>query len=138
MKVTAKEEAGLMVMAYLAKMAGDGPVSLKAVAEESQITLKYLEKVVPDLRKAGLIESERGVNGGYFLTREPGEITLAETLVALNGVILSNQCLGAGLDDEPCPKIGDCPIHPVWEKLSNRIEDTLQGITLQDVVSVDV
>jgi Rrf2 family protein len=134
MKVTAKEEAGLMVMAYLAKMAGDGPVSLKAVAEESEITLKYLEKVVPDLRKAGLIDSERGVNGGYSLTRAPAEITLAETLMALNGDILSTQCVGVGAEDEPCPKMGSCPVHPVWDQLYLRLEETLKGITLQDLV----
>jgi Rrf2 family protein len=133
MKVTAKEEAGLIVMAHLARMAAEGPVSLKAVAEESGITLKYLEKVVPDLRKEGLIESERGVNGGYFLTRQPQEITLAETLVALNGDILSQQCIGMGLEDDPCPRMGDCPVHPVWNLLYQRLEDTLSGITLNDL-----
>ena len=132
MKVTAKEEAGLMLMAHLAQSAESGPVSLAQISEDSQITLSYLEKVVPSLRKAGLVHSERGVNGGYILTRKPDEITVAEALRALNGDILSNQCIGHGLNN-PCPKMDHCPIHTVWDTLYERVEQTLEQITLKDL-----
>lgn len=131
MKVTAKEEAGLMLMAHLAQAADRDPVSLAQISEDSQITLSYLEKVVPSLRKAGLVNSERGANGGYSLTRKPEEITVAETLRALNGDILSTQCVSHG--DTPCPKMGNCPVHTVWDTLYDRIEDTLKQITLKDL-----
>lgn len=132
MKVTAKEEAGLIVMAHLAQAAQNGPISLAQISEDSQITLSYLEKVVPSLRKAGLVESERGAAGGYSLTRKPEEITVAETLRALNGDILSTQCVGHGADS-PCPKIGHCPVHTVWDRLYDRIDETLERITLKEL-----
>ena len=132
MKVTAKEEAGLLVMAYIAKMSGEHPVSLKAIAEESDISLAYLEKVVPSLRKAGLIDSERGVNGGYSLAKPAAEISVADTLVALSGDILSTQCVGHGLED-PCPQMGKCPVHSVWDKLYDRVVEVLREISLADL-----
>ncbi|MCD6475735.1 MAG: Rrf2 family transcriptional regulator, partial [Anaerolineaceae bacterium] len=125
MKVTAKEEAGMLVMGYLAQLEKDGPVSLKKIAEESDISLAYLEKVVPSLRKAGLIHSERGVKGGYSLGRPSEEINVAEVLRALSGDILLNQCAGTGLDN-PCTKKDTCPIHPLWDILYNRMEDLLE------------
>ena len=131
MKVTAKEEAGLLVMAHLAQTADHGPISLAQISVNSEITLSYLEKVVPALRKAGLVHSERGANGGYKLTRKPEEITVAEALRALNGDILSVQCVGH--KETPCPKVGNCPVHSVWDRLYGRIEDTLEQITLKDL-----
>jgi Rrf2 family protein len=132
MKVTAKEEAGLLLMAHLAQLADQGPVSLAQIAEDSQVSLAYLEKVVPDLRRAGLVQSERGVNGGYTLTRPPEEITIAEILRALDGDILSSQCIGTGLEN-PCPKMGNCPVHSVWDLLYARVDSTLSAITLRDL-----
>lgn len=137
MKVTAKEEAGLLMMVHLARLSVKGAVSLKDVADESQLSVKYLEKIVPDLRKAGLIDSERGVNGGYALTRGADTITVADVLRALNGDILSNQCVGAGLDDEPCTRIGNCFIHPMWNLLYARMEEVLEHLTLQDLLAFD-
>jgi Rrf2 family protein len=131
MKVTAKEEAGLIVMAHLAQAADSGPISLAQISEDSQITLAYLEKVMPSLRKAGLVDSERGASGGYSLTRKPEEITVAEALRALNGDILSVQCVGH--KDSPCPKVGNCLVHSVWDRLYHRIEDTMEQITLKDL-----
>jgi Rrf2 family iron-sulfur cluster assembly transcriptional regulator len=131
MKVTAKEEAGLMLLAHLAQATDKGPVSLAQISEDSQITLSYLEKVVPALRKAGLVNAERGANGGYSLSRKPEAITVADALRALNGDILSTQCVGHG--DKPCPKVGNCPVHTVWDTLYDRIEDTLKQITLKDL-----
>ncbi len=132
MKVTAKEEAGLLVMAYISRMATAHPVSLKDIAEESDLSLAYLEKVVPSLRKAGLIHSERGVNGGYSLAKPAGEISVADTLEALSGDILSTQCVGHSLDN-PCPKMAKCPVHSVWDQLYDRVEEVLQEISLADL-----
>lgn len=131
MKVTAKEEAGLLLMAHLAQSAESGPVSLAQISEDSQLTLSYLEKVVPSLRKAGLVRSERGASGGYSLAKKPEEITVAEALRALNGDILSVQCVGH--KNTPCPKVGHCAVHQVWDKLYTRVEDTLEHITLKDL-----
>lgn len=131
MKVTAKEEAGLLLMAHLTQNTESGPVSLAQISEDSQLTLSYLEKVVPSLRKAGLVRSERGASGGYSLTRKPEEITVAEALRALNGDILSVQCVGH--KDTPCPKVGSCAVHSVWDRLYDRIEETLEQITLKDL-----
>ena len=132
MKVTAKEEAGMLVMGYLAQLEKDGPVSLKKIAEESDISLAYLEKVVPSLRKAGLIHSERGVKGGYSLGRPAEKINVAEVLRALSGDVLLNQCVGTG-SDNPCTKKDTCPIHPLWDTLHSRVEELLEKMTLKDL-----
>jgi len=131
MKVTAKEEAGLILMAHLAQTAENGPISLAQISEDSQLTLSYLEKVVPSLRKAGLVRSERGASGGYSLTRDPAEITVADALRALGGDILSVQCVGR--KETACPKVGSCAVHSVWDRLYDRIDETLERITLKDL-----
>lgn len=132
MKVTAKEEAGMLMMAYLARMEKNGPVSLKNIAEKSELSLAYLEKVVPSLRKAGLIHSERGVNGGYSLGRSAEEINAADVLRALSGDVLLYQCVGTE-SDKICPKKATCPVHSVWDTLYNRVEELLEKITLKDL-----
>ena len=135
MKVSAKEENGLLAMAGLAKYYTDlaQPVALSVIAQDQQISLDYLEKIFPSLRKAGLVHSIRGANGGYILAKPPQSITVAEVLRALNGEVLTIQCTGRKTD-AVCSFKSPCLAKPVWNTLQSRIDETLSAITLADLV----
>lgn len=135
MKVSAKEENGLLAIAGLAKYYNgpEMPVSLSVIAADQQISLEYLEKIFPALRKADLVRSIRGVNGGYVLTRPPQSITVAEVLKALSGEVLTIQCAGKRTE-AACNAKSPCLAKPVWNTLQNRILETLSVITLADLL----
>ncbi len=135
MKVSAKEENGLLAIAGLAKYEQklETPVSLNTIANDQQISLEYLEKIFPALRKAGLVQSVRGVNGGYTLTRPPEQITVAEVLSAINGEVLTVNCAG-NKTQSSCSGNSPCLARPVWNVLQKRISATLSAITLADLL----
>ena len=87
MMFSTKSEYGVRVMVELARRGGVQPVALTEIAEHERLPLAYLEHLVARLRRAGLIESRRGAHGGYLLAREPGQITMAEVVAALEGEI---------------------------------------------------
>ena len=132
MKVTAKEQYGLRAMAELSKTYGRGPVPLSEVAQAQEISLDYLEQVVPDLRNAGLLTSTRGAKGGYELARPPDQITIGEVLRALDGDILPVQCVGDECK-EPCARTDDCGARTVWQAVHDQIQHTLNNMRLADL-----
>ena len=135
MKVTAKEENGLLAIAGLAKyyFGPDRPISLATIANDQQISLEYLEKIFPALRKAGLVQSVRGAGGEYMLTRPPHEITVADVFKALNGEVLTVQCVGRNQETR-CNVKSPCLAKPVWNTLQIRVLETLSSITLADLI----
>jgi Rrf2 family cysteine metabolism transcriptional repressor len=132
MKVSAKEQYGLRVMAELAKTYGQGPVPLGEVAQEQEISLDYLEQVVPDLRNADLLTSTRGARGGYELARSPDRITVGDVLRALDGDILPMQCVGDE-HKEPCTRTEECGARTVWQTIHDQILHTLDNMRLADL-----
>ena len=78
MKLSTKGRYGVTAMYDLAMHVGKGPISLKSVAERQEISEHYLEQLMGQLRKAGLVKSTRGAQGGYMLTKQPTEITVGQ------------------------------------------------------------
>jgi Rrf2 family cysteine metabolism transcriptional repressor len=132
MKVSAKEQYGLRVMAELADRYGEGPVSLSEVAHAQGLSLDYLEQIVPALRDAGLLNSTRGAKGGYELTRPSDEITVGDVLRALDGDILPVLCVSES-DARPCVRGDTCAARTVWQTIRDRVIETLDGMTLADI-----
>ena len=132
MKVSAKEQYGLRAMAELAGHYGEGPISLSEVAHAQDLSLDYLEQIVPALRDAGLLNSTRGARGGYELSRPSAEITVGDVLRALEGDILPVQCVSEG-DLPPCVRSETCAARTVWQTVRERMLETLEGITLADL-----
>ncbi len=133
MKFSAKEQYGLRAMVELAKRYGQGPVSLGTVAQSQAISLAFLEQVVMPLRAAGLLDSTRGANGGYALTRNPGSVTVAEILRALEGDVVSFSCV-SNAADAPCKRgEGACGARQVWERVQGRLTEALDATTLADL-----
>jgi Rrf2 family cysteine metabolism transcriptional repressor len=131
-KVTTKEQYGLRAMAELAGRYGQGPVPLGEVAKAQDISLDYLEQVIPALRDAGLVASTRGAKGGYELGRTPHEITVGDILRALDGDILPVRCVS---DDcrEPCSRTDECGARTVWQTVHEQVSRTLDSIHLADL-----
>ncbi len=132
MRISARELYGLRAMSEFARRFGQGPVSLAEVARHQGISQAYLEQIAIDLRRAGLLESRRGVQGGYLLSRPPQAITAGDIIRALEGSILPVECV-AEHKCSPCSYEEECTARSVWEKVSNRLAETLDAITLANL-----
>jgi len=131
MKLSTRGKYGLYAMFYLATQAGNGPQPLKSIAETG-VPEQYLEQLLGTLRRAGLVTTVRGVQGGYQLAREPAEITVGDIIDATEGPVSLSECLH---DSEACQKSGGCPTRMVWSRLTDQINGLLQSITLKDMLN---
>jgi Rrf2 family protein len=121
-------------MVALAKHYGDGPVSINMVAKESLVPYAYLEQLIVPLRKAGLVESKRGAQGGYQLTRSPELVRVGEVYRVMEGPVAPMDCVSEDPADQTCPLIDGCETRPVWLRVRDSIVDTLDSMTLADLV----
>ncbi len=132
MKISTKGRYALRLMVDLAKAEENEYVSLRGVALRQEISMKYLEQIVSQLTKAGQVQSVRGPQGGYRLTRDPSQYTIGEILRVTEGSIAPGSCV----DSTPnrCVRAGQCEALPVWEGLYEVIQNYVDSVTLQDVV----
>ena len=133
MNVTTRGRYALRVMLDLAQHGGSGFVSLKTVAERQDISMKYLEAIVCELKKAGLLESGRGKEGGYRLSRTPEDYSVGEILRVLEDNLAPVACIKAGSVD--CAHAGECMTLPMWRELDELTNAYLDRVTLQDLLS---
>ena len=135
MKLSAREQYGLRAMIELGRRYGEGPVSLSDVAESQGISLGYLEQIAPLLKGANLVESTRGVRGGYELTRAPWEITVGDVVRALEeGYIMPLKCIPGAEGEESCTRKGVCTARDVWKRMHEGMVEVLDSTTLADLV----
>ena len=130
MKLSTRSRYGVRMMIALAQKAIDGPVFLKDIAAGEEISEKYLSLIVIPLRQAGLIRSIRGAHGGYVLAKAPEDISLADILSAVEEETSLVQCV---TDPAHCDRSATCPTRDVWTLLSDRINETMTGVTLADL-----
>jgi Rrf2 family protein len=123
-------------MSEFAHHYGQGPLPLSEVARSQGISQAYLEQIAIDLRRAGLLRSKRGAQGGYSLTREPQETTAGDVIRALDGSILPVQCM-AEQKCTPCSYADGCSTRDIWEQVRDRLIETLDSITLADLHKSD-
>jgi Rrf2 family cysteine metabolism transcriptional repressor len=131
MKISKKAYYGLRAMVFLAQ--NEGVCSIHTLAQEEDLPEDYLEKILQTLRKAGLVEATKGQNGGYRLALEPELITTNHILKTLDGSLVPFPCSsveGQGL----CSQESTCATSNVWKKLNTALEDTLDSITLADLI----
>lgn len=133
MNVTTRGRYALRVMLDLAQHGGSGFVSLKTVAERQDISMKYLEAIVCELKKAGLLESGRGKEGGYRLSHTPEDYSVGEILRVLEDNLAPVPCIKAGSVD--CAHAGECMTLPMWRELDELTNAYLDRVTLQDLLS---
>lgn len=131
MRLSTKGRYGTRLMLELALNYGNGPLLLKDIGKRQEISEGYLEHLVSPLKAAGLVKSSRGAHGGYMLTKDPSEITLKEVVQVMEGSLSLVECV-----DNPdiCHRISFCVTRDVWKELRDRIIDTLESLTLRDLV----
>ncbi|HWI54921.1 MAG TPA: Rrf2 family transcriptional regulator [Desulfobacteria bacterium] len=132
MKISTKGHYGVQAMFDLAQHFGEGPISLKSVAERQGLSEHYLEQLIAVLRKAGLVKSVRGAQGGYILARQPNDIKVGDIIRVLEGPIAPEECVKEE-DAEQCLKAEFCITRSVWERVRISIEDVLDSISLADM-----
>jgi Rrf2 family transcriptional regulator, cysteine metabolism repressor len=130
MKLSTKGRYGTRAMIDIALYKESGSTLLKDIASRQGISLKYLDHILSNLRKAGLIKNVRGKGGGYSLTRPAAQITLCEIIEAVEGTLAPVECV-----DNPdyCKKTSTCSAHDVWVKVRESIEDVLRKTSLQSL-----
>ena len=130
MKLSTKSYYGLRGLAHLAKE--DRPCSVRKMSQEEGIPQKYLEKILQELKRAGLLYSKKGADGGYRLSKKPKTISVAKVIDVLEGGISTAPCLGRGINN--CPQINLCQEKGFWEKLAKNLNQALEKITLDQLV----
>ena len=132
MELNSKGRYAVMAMADLARHGGAMAVPLSDIAERQQISIAYLEQIFLKLRRAGLIESERGRSGGYRLAKPAAGIAVADVMAAADESVEMTRCASEGTPG--CVKQERCLTHDLWDALSDKIRDYLQDVSLQDVI----
>ena len=132
MKISTKGRYGLRILIDLAMHDPAKPRMLRDIARSQQISEKYISRLVIDLRRAKLVRSVRGVNGGFHLAKRPDEITLLEVLETMEGPISVVECVRA---PEKCSRQELCPARTIWTRLNDGIRELTAKITLDDILN---
>ncbi|MBI5193614.1 MAG: Rrf2 family transcriptional regulator [Nitrospirae bacterium] len=132
LKLTKKVDYGLLAIAHIAGNHGEGVVNTKEIAETYSIPVELLAKILQRLVKFGLISSLSGPKGGYSLSINPSEITVAQIINALEGDISILGCIEE--DDHKCYQFERCNIRTPMQKLEYRILNLLHKTTLEELL----
>ena len=132
MKISTRGRYALRVMIDLAENSQNGYIPMKEVAERQELSLKYIERIMPSLVKEGLVEGIHGKGGGYRLVKTPEEYTVGDILRISEGDLAPVSCLGSNA--EPCGRSEICKTLPMWKKLYVMVNDFFDSITLKDLL----
>ena len=136
LKLTTKGRYGLRAVIDLAKYAKNEPVSLSDVAERQSISISYLEQLIAKLKKAGIVQSTRGAQGGYSLAKNPEEISVGEILRALEGSLSPVDCSAVdGEGENECSASNFCVTKYVWKRINDSINDTVNNMFLSELLN---
>jgi Rrf2 family protein len=131
LRLSTRTRYGTRALLELALHQGEGPVFLKDIAREQQISLPYLEHIVAPLIAGGIIRSTKGPKGGITLVKEPGDIKLSEITRLLEGSVAPVECID---NPKACRRAGTCATRDVWSRLKEAMDGVLEATTLQDLV----
>ena len=130
MRLSTKSRYGLRAMFDIAYNCSPGPVQIQDISRRQQISPRYLEQIFQNLKRAGLLKSKRGPQGGYALSRKPEEITVLDILNAAEQDVLLVDCAGVTTKKRKrkleCPFEGKCVTQTIWAE-ANSLLDTLFG-----------
>lgn len=130
--ISTRGRYAVRVMTDLAEYDDGSYIPLKDIAAREDISKKYLEIIVRDLVKGGLISGASGKGGGYRLCRNPDEYSVGEILELTEGPLAPVACLAAG--SEPCPRAADCRSLPLWAEYDRLTHDYFFGKKLSDLI----
>jgi len=135
MKISTKGKYGLKAVVDIAMFAEDEKcVSIKAIAERQGLSENYLEQIIGSLRKAGVVQSKRGANGGYFITKPSCELTVGEVLRVLEGPLTPSDCIVSRTDSCGRSDCNICHTKDVWQILYDKINEVVDSISIEDLI----
>ena len=126
MKISTKGRYGLTIVVELGSKFGEGPVPLRKIAEEQNLSEAYLEQLIPPLRNSGIVKSVRGAYGGYMLAKPPTEITAGDVIRILEGPIQVVE----GLEGS------DIPQQELWKRIGEAVRGVLDTTTIEDLMKL--
>lgn len=134
MKISTKGEYGIRAMLELTARHGQGYVQSTEIAEVRNIPANYLYQLLITLRKAGVIRSRRGPQGGHMLARPPADISLAEVVLALEGPLAPTGCVQPDVVDD-CPFGERCAVRGVWQRVTDATRRILEETSFADLAA---
>ena len=135
MMVSTRGRYALRVLIDLAEHNNGSYIPMKDVAARQEISLKYLERILPTLTKAKLIEGVHGKGGGYKLTRAPEDYTVGEILRLTEGDLSPVSCLSE--EAEPCARAAECRTLKLWKGFYDLTNKYFDGITIADLTDTN-
>jgi Rrf2 family transcriptional regulator, cysteine metabolism repressor len=133
-KISSRTEYGIRILVTLARADDDKCLSLAEIARREKLPHAYLEHLVRDLRRAGLVTATRGQSGGYRLSRPADQIAMTDAVRALEGPLLEMPCAGAQ-DMEHCDRPQPCSVHEVFQRVYESLSLSLGATSLADVAA---
>ena len=130
--ISTRGRYALRVMIDIAEHSGGDFVPMKEVAARQEISLKYIERIMPLLTKENLVEGQHGKGGGYRLCRPPEDYSVGEILRATEGGLAPVACLECGA--KPCSRTAECRTLPMWQKYYAMTNEFFDGISVADLM----
>ena len=134
MRVSSKAHYGLRMMTEFAKGYERGPLSIAEVARTEHLPVAYLEQLAAQLRRGGLVDSTRGVHGGYSLSRPPEQISVLDVVRVVEGEVSPVECVAHDYVSGTCIREGECASRGLWQRLKKSIDAVLSQTTLAELI----
>ena len=130
-----KTKYGIKALVYLAKQENRNPVQISVISESENISRKFLESILLTLRKNGVLGSKKGKGGGYYLLKEPKDISMTTVMRFLEGPIAMVPCVSLNFYEkcDDCPDENDCAVHKIMLKVRDNTLEIFRNTTLADL-----
>lgn len=134
MKLTTKGNYAIAAILDLAINSKKGHISLKEIANRLELSENYLRQLFMELRKKEIVDSVRGVGGGYFLSHHPSEISLLDIIEAVEGEVFIVPCLDEECNED-CVRSSECIAKDLWAKLNDSVKEKMSNYTLEELMN---
>lgn len=135
MRISASVEYGARILVQLARSPNGSALNAEKLSALENIPRAYVDQILLRLKRAGIVESHRGVQGGHRLAKAPAEITIGMMMRAVEGSIFEDVCEKYSAGDHRCAHTSGCEIKPVWRRLTQLVEDYLDHLTLEQLLT---
>ena len=135
MRISASVEYAARVLVQLARLPAGEALSAERLSKLENIPRAYVDQIFQRLRRAGLVESQRGAHGGYVLGRPPQALTVGMMIRAVEGSIFEDVCEKYASGEHQCSHLSGCNIRPVWQRLTSLVEGFFDKVTVQDLLA---